>query len=304
MGIESRRHHFVPQFFLKRFGRVVDGNTQLYAIDLKEGNRFKSGTRGLAVKKDFHRVEFGDIAPDYVENELSKIEGRVASVFREIDQSRLLPHLESENYAFLMTFIALLGVKHPAVRKQYEEFLRREDQALNELIVSTPEVWANVVSRMRRDGYVDPVLPYDEMRQFVMEGENETRFVPGDSLLRELQGVDKIAPILGQRNWHLLEADPTASHLICSDRPVSLLPNQFGVSLQAYGFGTPGTDLISPIGSKMVMVGRMEEGLSDGQLDKQGVAAINSKTVRTCDRFVYSAEETFSCLTTMGIERG
>ncbi len=96
---EKREHHFVPQFYLRKFsnnGRSIN----LYNFKNK---RF---VRGASIKGQCSRRNF--YGPDTtIENALGKVESQASKVLAKIDADKSLPPQGSEEMVELLTFIAL-----------------------------------------------------------------------------------------------------------------------------------------------------------------------------------------------------
>jgi hypothetical protein len=96
---KPKRHHYVPQFYLRRFsdsGRFIE-------CFVKNNRRMipKAPIRGQCAINNFYSWN------EEVESSLGFVEGRAASIFRTIDQECSLPPRDSFLWTELLTFIAL-----------------------------------------------------------------------------------------------------------------------------------------------------------------------------------------------------
>lgn len=96
---QPKRHHFVPQFYLRRFSQEVGSIICYHKASGKLIPR--ASIKGQCAIDNFYSWN------DRVETALSTIEGRAAAIFREIDQSGFLPKRMSADYQELLIFIAL-----------------------------------------------------------------------------------------------------------------------------------------------------------------------------------------------------
>jgi hypothetical protein len=94
-----KRHHFVPQFYLRRFSQEVGSIICYHKASRKLIPR--ASIKGQCAIDNFYSWN------ERVETALSTIEGRAAAIFREIDQSGFLPIRMSADYQELLIFIAL-----------------------------------------------------------------------------------------------------------------------------------------------------------------------------------------------------
>lgn len=73
---ESRNHHFVPQGYLRGFGWKRGKHHMVIVHDFKEQKTYEANTRNVCAQRDFMRFDFNDRAPDWLENELGKLESK------------------------------------------------------------------------------------------------------------------------------------------------------------------------------------------------------------------------------------
>jgi hypothetical protein len=70
-----RKHHFVPQFYLRGF---TGDNDQLFVVDRPSEKTFRTSPKNVAAERDFNRVDVEGLAPDAIEKALADFEGKVA----------------------------------------------------------------------------------------------------------------------------------------------------------------------------------------------------------------------------------
>lgn len=81
---EPKLHHYVPQFYLKRFG---DQSGRFFVWDKNTSKVFPARSGNVAAEKYFYRVaEFSGtgVDPFFLEKNLSKMEGDASTIHREI----------------------------------------------------------------------------------------------------------------------------------------------------------------------------------------------------------------------------
>jgi hypothetical protein len=103
-----KRQHFVPRFYLDRFGR-----DKQVGVRRRDGRTFIVGTDRIAAENGFYDVEDADGAmSSVVETDiLCDLEGRAASVFRSVDDSGRPPEEGSEDRLGLAVFTAVQLVR-------------------------------------------------------------------------------------------------------------------------------------------------------------------------------------------------
>ena len=102
ISMVARRHHFLPQCYLKGFSKPRKrGKTHHVVVFDRQGERFTSNILNIAVKHDFNRVEIEGNAPDVFEQEMAKFEGELAPALNRILEVRNLR--SAEDRAILLT---------------------------------------------------------------------------------------------------------------------------------------------------------------------------------------------------------
>ena len=70
----ARRHHFLPQCYLKGFSRSrKQGKAHQVVVFDRDGKSFTSSIINIAVKHDFNRVEIDGHAPDVFEQVMADV---------------------------------------------------------------------------------------------------------------------------------------------------------------------------------------------------------------------------------------
>jgi hypothetical protein len=101
-----------------------------------------------------------------------------------------------------------------------------------------------------------------------------------------------LEPLLSLRKWCLWIADETAPDLICSDSPVAPTWAVPMPGAMSPAFGTPNTIVSVPLNRRIALVSMIEEQLPATNLDRGGVAAVNSMTAMYANQ-LYSSEPDF-----------
>jgi len=110
---EYDRHHFVPQFYLRRF--AVDAQQRQIGLYLIEKNKLIPSTsiRDQAQRRKLY-------GGDRHEKEMSKLEGAAASVIRTIVEQRQVPKWVSADHHLLMTYVLFQAHRTPTAAKETE----------------------------------------------------------------------------------------------------------------------------------------------------------------------------------------
>ncbi|HWJ65301.1 MAG TPA: DUF4238 domain-containing protein [Nocardioides sp.] len=110
----AKRHHTVPQFYLRGFSY----DDQIGTVLLPGDRRFKQSIRKAASENGFYTVEGHSGGPDAIEKLMSKVEGAAAAVFDKIENGAW--PLDQEDRDCLALFITLQAVRGPDQRRNLE----------------------------------------------------------------------------------------------------------------------------------------------------------------------------------------
>lgn len=110
----AKRHHTVPQFYLRRFAN----GERIATVRLPGDQRFVQSVRKAASETNFYAVVGHEDGPDVFEKLLSSIEGDASRAFGRI-ASGTWP-LEQADRWTLANFVALQAVRGPEQRRNME----------------------------------------------------------------------------------------------------------------------------------------------------------------------------------------
>jgi hypothetical protein len=293
----ARKHHYLPQCYLKSFAQLEGKNWQTWVLDLQKKRQFRTNIENVAAVRDFNRIDIEGVPIDAVEQALSALESRFADVFTEIINNQSLP--TGENFIILLNFIALVAARNPQFRNQLESLHDQLGRAAAEFLVADKKVWDNVTAKAKAKGIkLDDTISYEDVKEFVKSDEYEVKLHTTWRLDLELTAVDEVLKTLLQRRWAIVRIQNGTDSFICSDRPVSLRWNSEVKQRPLFGpgFGMLKTILIMPIAHKLALLGTFESEGGAIVANSNQVAAINAATLAMTDRQVYSREQNFSYL--------
>jgi hypothetical protein len=293
----ARRHHFLPQCYLKGFARSKKrGKTHQVVVYDRAGKSFTSNVLNIAVKHDFNRVEIEGHPPDAFEQVMADFEGELAPALTRILQAGNLKTVEDR--AILLNFIGLVAIRNPQHRETFRKFNADVMNMIMDLATATKERWEGQMRRMDAEGYLRGVkqLSYEEMRDFVKNREYTVELDTGFHINSELTGVKAILPTLFKRKWVALIPPKGSSGFITSDHPVCLMfsePERRG-KFHGPGHGLKGTEIIFPVGRQLALVGAFELQEDERELSEDDVAGVNGAIVAYAERQVYAYDGEYS----------
>jgi hypothetical protein len=292
---EPRKHHFVSQFYLAGFTDDGTKDGVLYCFDLLKKRVWPSNTKEVAHERDFNRVDAPGVQPSLLENELAKLETDFSTAFRAIKKERSLS--TPDHFNSLMNFIALLGVRNPALRSNIDATQSQLLRVIMELYLQDREHWERFKSQALKDG-LESIrhLSYEAAKKYFLEHDWEVKNDPNSFHPLEFGVLDEVVQLLAGRDWTLIVA-PHPLHFITTDRPVTLtwtLPNStvpFGP-----GFGSLHSAVYFALDRSMVLLGRFDS--TSGTIDANAnlVGGFNSMLAVQARRFVYGPADKFQML--------
>lgn len=224
------RHHYVPQFYLRRF---ANQKNQLRAFRRSTREMSRIGVRQAASEIGFYDVkESEDYSKEFVEELLGqKVENFAALAFQRLDET--WPPSE-EDRVWLALFMAVQIVRTPEQR-----FM------MNEIADLATKLQIKGV-RLGDGPAIDPLpVASEELESMVFPASPE--FAWGSALE---MAATKMAPMLaGEFVWHLFESDKRV--LATSDRPVMYWVNEPD-PLRGVGLGTA-DDVYMPVDSRKML---------------------------------------------------
>jgi hypothetical protein len=266
---EPKLHHYVPQFYLRRF---ADESGRLWVWDRGRDRAFPGRPRSVAAEKGFYHL--GELAerghdPLTMEKQFSHLEGEVSLI---TDQwlswlRQMAPGEEIEipqvNREMLSLYIAL-------------QFLRTADAR---------EILAAHAEKLEKQK-----LPAEEKQRL------HTDMLWSDGLFRGL--ADRI-----QKATWIFGRNKTATPFITSDNPVAFRTGDNTMWLKVAIY-TPGTYAVFPLAPDIVMychpnepplvgIQRFDRCLSPVTFTDEMVQSENSGQVFMASRFVISSRNSF-----------
>jgi hypothetical protein len=227
VGSTAKRHHTVPQFYLRGFAL----DDQIGTVRLPGDVRFPQAVRKAASETHFYTVEGHPEGADAIEKSLGTIEGAVASIF-EMLKSGTWP-LDKQSRTTLGFSVALQSLRGPEQRKNLE-FLSAQ-MARMEIGYGGRDSVKEWVKR--HSGFVINETQAQEVWEQVIRPEGPPMKVQPIVHIRHMaEMTQELLPYIIGRPWTLVRFDRRS--LITSDTPVTLVPHHTAASWEGTGFLT------------------------------------------------------------------
>jgi hypothetical protein len=291
--LSGKRHHYVPQFLLRRFaiGDSAKASSLIYRLDLGRGAARKANVVNEAVRGHYYRIHHEDGTPDSSVDELfDRLESAAAEAIASIASGTAAP--SRTQLRDLAQFVVTQKVRTP----QGREHLAEGDELVNELILEAQlsnrdeyyeqfgegrgkaEVEAerlDLLDRLKR-GKIGLESPQErEIAMMFLSFEHGTRV-----LLTEL-------------GWTLLRA-PDDADFVLSDHPVAHFdPNAAGTDMGVSFLTTPESGTLIPLDPSFALWLSPQEPATwrEVRVNRQEVDDMNLLTYAWADRAIYGRSQ-------------
>jgi hypothetical protein len=212
----SKRHHTVPNFYLKGFA-TSDKRPRIGAASLDDGKRLVVPTSDATVRKNFYSLDGHPDGSDVFEKELSNLEGDASAVIKKV-VSGAWP-LTREDREVLGTFLAFQFLRGPDTRTSLDQISTTllskviaqlgADGIRNSLATSGKPVADDIVHRM--------------LEQASQPDGVTAKTTSAGHINHMLELVPELVRYFVGRPWVLIRF--SSRKLLTCDTPVALVPN-------------------------------------------------------------------------------
>lgn len=291
----ARRHHYVPQFYLKGFTAERRKKRQLVVFDGKDRKSYTTAIDNVGLERDFNRVEIEGLEADAFEKVMASFEGQVAPA---LDRIIAAGAIQSDEDRFaLVNLICALSLRNPRLRETIRDFHERVAKQMLGLMLQTPERWAAQLEKIRQNGSVkDPAsVSHEDMKKFARGDKWKVTVPTGRHIQLELQTFEKLLPFFLKRNWLVVRAPKNSGGFVTSDHPVVLTWSDPEMRRGFYppGFGLRGTAVLFPVCTRMAVAGAFEDKGIVIDIIEDAVAGFNGAQVAYSERQVYARDYHF-----------
>lgn len=299
-----RKHHYVPASYLQSFTPSGTRSDYLWVHDYEDKKSFRSKPDGVGHERDLYRFRSNpDTEMDMdIEVALAKVDADGAGVIAELDETFGGPETEDEvgeldpaDMVVLLHYACIMYLRNPAFRRSLAALASSQASLLmrfDSLKYAGPDEFRAELKRMGIElpeglGAAE-VLSHLQSPGFRVEIDD-----PDWLLLESFSAEEEILKLLGERQWTLWVTDEERGYFVTSDRPMILIwdsPHPDGI---LPGFAHRDTHVIFPLTKRLLLYGSHKRDGSLLEAKRELVGINNYVMVSTCDRFVYSASESF-----------
>lgn len=285
---EPRKHHFVSQAYLAGFAEISKKKKRIAAFDVVSGREFLANTQDVGAERDFNRIESDPEDPNFLEKQLSELEGKIPLTVQSITETQTL---NEDTLSVILAVIALYYVRNPALRKQIHEQHERAIKMLFEHSVHDQENFEGVLEYIHGCGFDSSGKTREGIREQLLSG--EFKLEPDQDFLidTEMEQIIPIVRVLTQRQWAVLTADAGTGNFITSDRPVGIEycnPEQVPkLARNSPGLAVRGTLIWFPLNRNCAVVGSFEGYFQNCETTPEMVAHVNSRMISNAEKQIY-----------------
>ena len=290
MANQPKEHHYVPAFHLAGFTLSGTQDGKLFILDQKRRDNWESTPRKTAKENNFYRVDMKGGDPMGIERALADVEGKCATVVRDIVKSQKVP-ADREQFEVMLNFVAIAAVRVPIIRQTHSEFIDK----VTKDVVRLGFLGTDGATLLRKLSKTEGKPLTDEEIQQIQHGIENDHFTYNLDQNWHIQTMIEVAgallPALGMRNWGVWTVADDAPDLVCSDRPVTLTATAPFPPLLSPAFGTPKTLMTLPLTRRVLLVSQFEPLPNDSYImDEKDVALMNTYRMMYSNQ-MYSAQE-------------
>lgn len=281
-----KRHHYLPQFYLKYFSK----EDLLWIYD-REQNVFRQQTAmNTAVKKHYYAIEQEDGEKNLeLEKHFSEIEGKAKLI---IDKLISKQQISDEEKIILSVFLAYMNFRVPdfekSVNKLHEHILRKA----NALMFANEERAQQTIDQYKADTGDDSEMNAAELVEFQKSGKYEIEIHRNASLEMMVGITGEIAKYFSLMDWGVYHAKNETS-FITTDHPFMIAPpSDYTPNFYGYGVLTPGTKKVFSLSPQACLVLHDRgDKIVHLPMNKRDVRQINLMLTSRADRFVIARDE-------------
>lgn len=286
---QPRRHHFLPQFYLKGF---TGDDGLLWVYDRERDEFRKQQPKDSAVQKDYYTYTDKDGVKHFdIEQMLSMVEGEASGPLAKLDAGD--PISEDER-SWVAQFIAFLMLRTPETEKRVNEMVDGFMKLYNRVAFPDVESVRVAFEKFSADTGTPLKKTPEEMFEFFKSEAFTVEATQSYRLKLFLESSMGIAPAIFGMHWLVLHA-PNGKHFITTDAPFQVrMPTQINhPKWMGVGVLSPGAEKLLPLTkSTALVIAHPGQTLSHHKANGDAMRRFNLTLTRSAEEFVYARDET------------
>ncbi len=287
-----RRHHYLPQFYLRYF---TDDNNQLWEFDRVEKKYTQKTPKGTAWAPHYYRYKGkdGNLHTDIEDEFFQTIEDKSKPIIDKIIRKE---DISLEEKAVLASFVAFQHTRVPDFEKKMNELSEKMVKEINKRMYSSVEDTKERIMNM--DNTIDEAIAEKEAKNILELIKNDSLkvVIPKERSIKSMMlAGSKMSEYLFSMDWLFLYA-PNKSSFITSDNPFFILPpvnrDPDNFWERGVGIATPGARKLCVLSNK-VCLAILEPGevIARRQIEPKAVREINCFIAVHSDQYLVSRDK-------------
>lgn len=177
---ENRRHHFVPQFYLKRFS---DNRPYISCFNKSRGNQIDYAP----IKGQCQIPRYYDWNPD-VEKSLSTLESSASALMKKVESARDIHVIGPEGWAVLVVFMALqsarvkvTGDMNNAMKDYYYKLVLQGQAEFDGINLNNFEIGDKYPTALPIEAILKSIDTFNSLDFCLLENKSSTPFLATDN---------------------------------------------------------------------------------------------------------------------------
>lgn len=268
---EPRKHHFLPQFYLRGFSIDRRG---IYQIEKRTAKFYGCQIKDTAAIKDFHELDHEGVEdPNALEKSLAQIEGEFANHLTTFLAGGLI---NEDARLYTIQLLSLLRMRVPALKRHIE--------------ASYPSTIRKVAEFLEKDGEFPAPPPGLEDKLKVKNLKIEVLNWKCLEIMFQLAANEELLQSLYRMRTTLFRA-PFGTSFLTSDQPVSLYHPSAAASPYGAGPDTPGIQISLPLSSRALIQLDHQRGAHSACIaTTEQVDEFNRRTAAMAQEYVFVDE--------------
>jgi hypothetical protein len=283
-----KSQHTVPRLHLQHFaGSAPPG--QVWTYDAVEARQWSAIPKETCVQTHFYSAERADGTMDIrLEEFLSQVEGRAASVYRALLSGRL-PEDPQARLDFAQ-FLALMYTRTTAMRRIAGEIRGKGVQIRSYAYASNSSAFEASMRRFEAETgqKLDAALK-EKVRQAMLDPSGYMVEVSKESTFMALSASDNLTPIFNKMKWSLVEA--RHGYFVTSDNPIvrDVDPKTHHPMYGDGGFVNKTAEVSFPLSPKMLLLMSWNESARDiAIIERDHVHQVNVLRAAHSERYLFA----------------
>lgn len=282
----TRKHHYLPQFYLAGFTESGNRGSFLWWLDRINGECRRSKPVNVAVQRDYYRVNIPGLNTNFMENYFARIENHVSILLQKINKEHKI--LEEGEFEDLIAFVTQIYLRTPKWRQFMRKSLLDATDLQARMLLSKKERWERTIEQFRQEGGEFPdAYTYEEMKKAYEEGEIFPSPNQEFEMMCIIWGTIELTPILMARKWSLLISNDPHGGFVTSDAALTPFWNKPGCEKFPMGFALNSVDVLFPLSNHLCLLGCWDMEPKTLHVNENMVAFFNKEVMFGAERYVY-----------------